>query len=150
MWDLSNFPWAPRQGIYCYISIPRKLQFSRCCLHGHIPLILKLIFPVSRANCTCADIVWWCNCSAVPHKGMSIAPLPPPSDIHIYTNALTLFGIGITFNNKFALFRLTPGWKSNGWDIGWAEAIAVELVVHWLVEKESTTLHWSSTVISKV
>ena len=35
--------------------------------------------------------------------------------------------------DAWATWRLLPGWNTAGRDIGWAEGIALEMAVYWLV-----------------
>ncbi|KAG8732230.1 hypothetical protein FRC10_001151 [Ceratobasidium sp. 414] len=79
-----------------------------------------------------ADANWWVQRLSVPHTGMSIAPPPPDSNLQIYTDASTSHGLGIIVDNKFIALRLSPDWKRESRDIGWAEAIAVKMAVTWL------------------
>ncbi|KZP01988.1 hypothetical protein FIBSPDRAFT_771393, partial [Athelia psychrophila] len=56
----------------------------------------------------------------------------------IWVDASTNWGIGIIVNGHWAAWKLLPGWKSDGRDIGWAESIAVELAVAWVVQQGLT------------
>ena len=49
-----------------------------------------------------------------------------------------LFRSAITIGAKWRAWRLIPGWKMLGgqWDIGWAEAVAFECLVRYLLEIE--------------
>jgi len=54
----------------------------------------------------------------------------------IYTDASTSWGVGIVISNEFDIFKLHEDWRD--WegspkDIGWAEFIAVELAVFFLL-----------------
>ncbi|KAG9105221.1 hypothetical protein FRC07_009484, partial [Ceratobasidium sp. 392] len=79
-----------------------------------------------------ADVKWWSTRLSSPHNGMSITPPPPPCGRAVYSDASTSFGIGIIIDDEFISLRLAPGWKSEGRDIGWAEAIALEMAIIWL------------------
>ncbi len=39
-------------------------------------------------------------------------------------------GIGVVVNGKWDAWSLCPGWKSEGRNIGWLEALAVEFLVY--------------------
>jgi hypothetical protein len=45
----------------------------------------------------------------------------------IWVDASTSWGIGLLINSSWAFWKLLPNWNTNGRDIGWAEAITVEL-----------------------
>ena len=44
------------------------------------------------------------------------------------------FSIGMVVNSCWNTWELHDGWKSINQDIGWAETIALELAVLWLVD----------------
>ena len=48
------------------------------------------------------------------------------------------WGIGIVVGGRWAAWKLCLGWKAEGRDIGWAEAIALELAVLWLEQENYT------------
>jgi hypothetical protein len=52
----------------------------------------------------------------------------------IYVDASTSWGTGIIIGQCWAAFRLAPDWKRPGQDICWLEAIALELLVYFLVQ----------------
>ena len=68
----------------------------------------------------------------------------PVVDLNIYVDASTSCGIGLCVGGLWAVWRLVPGWNTGGRDIGWAEAVALELAVMWLAE---TDRHDVSVVI---
>jgi len=49
-------------------------------------------------------------------------------------DASTSFGVGFTLNDCYAGWRLTEGWAADGRDIGWAETMALELAIYWLLQ----------------
>ncbi len=48
----------------------------------------------------------------------------------ISVDASTDWGIGVVVNGKWDAWSLRPGWKSEGRNIGWLEALAVEFLVY--------------------
>ena len=48
------------------------------------------------------------------------------------------WGIGIVIGDHWAAWKLSEGWKKGDRDIGWAEAITLELAMLWLVQEH----HW--------
>jgi hypothetical protein len=53
-------------------------------------------------------------------------------DHHAYSDASSGFGIAITVGPRWRAWRLLPGWKSQGRDIQWAEAIGFEFLIIYL------------------
>ena len=68
----------------------------------------------------------------------------PVVDLNIYVDASTSWGIGLCVGGLWAVWRLVSGWNTGGQDIGWAEAVALELAAMWLAE---TDRHDMSVVI---
>ena len=62
--------------------------------------------------------------------------LPDPVDLDWWGDASTSFGIGVVIGTHWACWQWAPGFRpgpSSGLNIGWAEAVAVELGVHLLI-----------------
>src|SRR5882724_13058060 len=61
------------------------------------------------------------------------------------------WGIGVILSDHWATWKLKPGWKTNGRDIGWVESIALELTILWLLQEGHTdcniTIHSDNTGI---
>jgi hypothetical protein len=49
--------------------------------------------------------------------------------LNITSDASTSFGLGVVIDDSWWSWRLLGGWKTEGRDIGWAEAIALDLAV---------------------
>ena len=88
-----------------------------------------------------ADLSWW-------HTTLSHAPpptklsLPPPiSRIQFFVNASSSFGIGIVLENEWDSWKLIKGWNRDGRDIGWAEAVAIEIGLLLAIARGFTHLH---------
>jgi hypothetical protein len=78
---------------------------------------------------TAADLSWWLHAFTSPTISR---PIPGPAlitDVSAFSDASSGFGIGIVVGNEWRAWRLVPGWKSEGRDIGWAEAIGFEFLV---------------------
>lgn len=75
------------------------------------------------------DLKWWFNTLSHDQPPRSLSPRGSPIDIDIWVDASTDWGIGICIGNQWDAWRTIAGWKSSGRDIGWLEAIAVELAV---------------------
>src|SRR5882724_7469435 len=48
------------------------------------------------------------------------------------------WGIGVILSDHWATWKLKPGWKTNGRDIGWVESIALKLAILWLLQEGHT------------
>ncbi|QRW04441.1 polyprotein like [Ceratobasidium sp. AG-Ba] len=82
-----------------------------------------------------ADAKWWLDRLAAPHEGLAIT-CPPPLPLRIHTDASTSFGLGAVIGQEFASWKLTPStWRLDSRDIGWAEAIAVEMALLWIIRR---------------
>ena len=55
-------------------------------------------------------------------------------DPDIWVDASTDWGMGVGLGQKWAAWKLKPIWKSDGWDIGWGELIALELAILLLMQ----------------
>ena len=76
-----------------------------------------------------ADLTWWNTTLSLPSLSREIPGDCQITDVGAYSDASLSVGIGITIGNKWQAWRLLPGWKSGGRDIGWAEAIGMELLI---------------------
>ena len=62
-------------------------------------------------------------------------PIPSPrtlQDINAFSDTSSLVGIGIVIDGRWRAWRLILGWKQDGRDIGWAEAVGFELQA-WII-----------------
>jgi hypothetical protein len=82
---------------------------------------------------THADLDWWLS-RLLP---LSIArPIPGPIALHdhsAFSDASSGMGLGIVVGEHWRAWRLVGDWHSQGRDIGWAEAIAFELLASTLI-----------------
>jgi hypothetical protein len=86
---------------------------------------------------TADDLIWWKDILSYP---ILSCPIPGPSlliDLQAYSDASSGVGIAITIGNKWRVWRLLPGWKSDNHDIGWAEAVGFELLFQTLIVSEA-------------
>ena len=80
------------------------------------------------------DLMLWLTCLTCLTMSHSLLPrqcLDP--NVHVY--ASLVFGLGFTFNNDYAGWHLSDGWAAGGHDIGWAECVALELAIYWLIQE---------------
>ncbi len=91
---------------------------------------------------THADLEWWLARLAAP----SITrPIPGPILLHDYSafsDASSGMGLGIIVGEHWRTWRLTGNWQSQGRDIGWAKAVAFELLAQTLVILYSSDNHF--------
>ena len=78
---------------------------------------------------TSQDLQWWAK---TLRKSNIFRDIPGPiviDDFEAYSDASSGTGIGIVIGNRWRAWRLLPGWKSDGREIGWAEAVGFEFLV---------------------
>ena len=75
------------------------------------------------------DLSWWQNILTQPHLTREIPGNRTIIDVGGFSDASSTTGIGIILGDKWRAWRLIPGWNTEGRDIGWAEAVAMELLV---------------------
>jgi hypothetical protein len=81
------------------------------------------------------DLKWWFNTLSLPSSARSLSPRGSPKDLDLWVDASTDWGIGIILGGKWNAWTLIQGWKGSGRDIGWLEAIAVELAARTLLDQ---------------
>jgi len=86
---------------------------------------------VSRTppHSTAQDLEWWCRTLRKPSIFRDVPGPVTIYDFSAYSDASSGVGIGIVIGDKWRAWRLLPGWKAEGRDIGWAEAIGFEFLV---------------------
>lgn len=88
------------------------------------------------------DIHWW---QSTLSNTLLSRPIPGPCiihDFHAYSDASSGHGIGIVINEHWRAWDLIPGWKRDGRDIGWAEAIGFEFLVRTIINSQATGIHF--------
>jgi hypothetical protein len=90
---------------------------------------------------TITDTAWWRAQLAKPWCGTHIVKIPEPLRSEIFVDASTSWGIGFVWENRWLAWKLLPGWKSEGREIGWAEMVAVELAYLTLVAAGFSNCH---------
>jgi hypothetical protein len=81
-----------------------------------------------------SDLGWWRDTLSLPSITRSLRPRAF-YDPGIFVDASTSWGLGMVMDQRWAAWRLSDGWNSAGRDIGWAEAIVMELAVMWVAAK---------------
>jgi hypothetical protein len=82
------------------------------------------------------DLCWWHEIFSHPSLSREIPGNRHITDVHGYSDASSNTGLGIVLGNKWRAWRLLPGWKEQGRDIGWAEAVAMELLVRIVLQHQ--------------
>lgn len=90
------------------------------------------------------DLQWWRQILGTEHIGTTLRLAPDPSKSwNVWTDASD-WGLGVVINDTWQRWKLAPGWRTDGCDIGWAEATAVEVAVriltHHFVVRETHIL----------
>ena len=91
---------------------------------------------------TTADLSWWLNALNSPRISRSIPGPASVTDRHAFSDASSGFGIGIVIGNRWRAWRLIPGWKADGRDIGWAEAVGFEFLARTLCTTSEPGQHF--------
>jgi len=81
------------------------------------------------------DLKWWFNTLSSPPNARTLLPHGTTQDLNLWVDASTEWGIGIILKGKWNTWTLSENWKGNGRDIGWLEAIAVELAARTLCDQ---------------
>ena len=78
------------------------------------------------------DLLWWRAILSETRIGHSLLP-PLHWDPDVWVDASTSWGIGLLVKGWWAAWKLSDRWNEAGHDIGWAEMIAMELTLLWMV-----------------
>ena len=74
------------------------------------------------------DLSWWQRQLRRASIAITIPKPQPLIKRAAYSDASSGFGVAITVGERWRAWHLAPGWKSQGRDIQWAEAIRFELL----------------------
>lgn len=105
------------------------------------PSVMHKITPLALE-----DIAWWTSQLQAELCARKLRAIPDPLPLVVYVDASTSFGIGFLADNRWLAWRLLPGWKSDGRDIGWAEMVAIDLGLRALIHSGLRNVHikfWS-------
>ena len=97
--------------------------------------------PHSPPRDTSSDLRWWKRQLARLDLSRPIREPRLPTEYDAYSDASSRFGVAITIGRRWRAWRLAQGWKSQGRDIQWAEAIGFELLVIALCAVSSSGEH---------
>lgn len=91
---------------------------------------------------TSEDLLWWIHKLRQPTLSR---PIPGPHELRdtlAFSDASSGVGIGIIISGRWRAWRLLPNWNTDGRNIGWAEAVGLELLIRALVPSSTTGLHY--------
>jgi hypothetical protein len=80
------------------------------------------------------DLEWWRIQLETGVLSRRIPSPRPVSDIRAFSDASSEVGIGVVIGEKWRAWRLIPGWKTGGRDIGWAEAVGFLFLATIIIE----------------
>ena len=127
----------------CHLCDVKKIHGSLCHIafvylngHSHLPSLSNFAstfhsdeFPMKYPpHSLITDLKWWLVKLSLWGIHRSLWPLGPLSDLGLYVDASTSWGIGIIIGAEWAAFQLSPSWKTEGQDICWLETVAIELL----------------------
>ena len=75
------------------------------------------------------DLLWWLKTLSQPSLTREIPGAQEVTEVHAYSDASSSVGIGIVIRDRWRVWALKPGWNTDGRDIGWAEAVGMELLI---------------------
>lgn len=89
------------------------------------------------------ELEWWEERLNRPFVGRPITQPSSLIDLRAFSDASTSFGIAITLNGYWRAWRLLPRWQTCGGqrDIGWAECVGFELLVHAILNGRQPNIH---------
>jgi hypothetical protein len=89
-----------------------------------------------------SDIGWWRTQLTADFCGSTLSRPPPTSDVDFWVDASSSWGIGIVFDGVWDSWVLSPGWNSDGRNIGWAEFVAIELGLLFAIHRGFSDTHF--------
>jgi hypothetical protein len=95
--------------------------------------------PLSSPKGTDFELDWWLHILSSPSPLRAIPAPSQVTDVDAFSDASSGTGIAFLVGQKWKAWRLLPGWQSDGRDIAWAEAIALELMAHAVLAEHGPT-----------
>jgi len=81
------------------------------------------------------DLERWSKKLTQTNFARPLSPQGVTQDLSIWVDALSTWGIGIIIGNEWDAWTWSSSWHYEGQDIGWVEAMGVELIAHILFER---------------
>jgi hypothetical protein len=88
------------------------------------------------------DLKWWLARLSQPAPPSPIPSPQPILDPNAFSDASSSLGIGISIGGRWRAWTLRPRWRGGGRDIGWAEAVGFELLIHAFLHTGPTNVHF--------
>jgi hypothetical protein len=88
------------------------------------------------------DISWWRTQLSAAFCGSTLSKPPPISTVEFWVDASSSWGIGIVFAGEWDAWKFSPGWDTDGRNIGWAEIVAIELGLLFAIHKGFSDVHF--------
>jgi len=88
------------------------------------------------------DLKWWAKLLRSPSLSRDIPGPVPLMDLNAFSDASSSFGIGIMIGNRWHTWCLLLGWKADGRDISWAEAVRFELLTLFVLSSNGGGTHF--------
>jgi hypothetical protein len=129
--------------VHCSLAIPDGRSRLPALSHFVTSFNGKSLFSQRTPSPTSIrDILWWQECLQSSMPGSSIKPPPPPTDIDLWVDASTSFGIGVVFDHEWDSWELLHGWDHNPQrKIGWAETVALECGIRLAIHRGAHNVH---------
>ncbi|KAF7315436.1 hypothetical protein MIND_00058500 [Mycena indigotica] len=81
-------------------------------------------------------LLWWKHRLTSPDFSRQLVATAPMQDLGLFVDASTSWGLGVIIGEKWFALRLIKGWDCAGTrDICWLEAVALEVLLMWLIER---------------
>ena len=81
------------------------------------------------------DLMWWSNKLTQMNFARPLSPWGVTQYLGIWVDTSSSWGISIIIGNEWDTWTWNSPWHYEGWDIGWAEAVAVELITQILFKR---------------
>lgn len=90
---------------------------------------------------TKTDLKWWSSMLDKPSVARSLVSRGDIVDLDFWMDASSSWGIGLLCEGRWAAWKWLDGWRSDFREIGWAEAVAVELAVRLIDVRGWSNMH---------
>ncbi|QRV75751.1 Reverse transcriptase domain protein [Ceratobasidium sp. AG-Ba] len=137
--DQLGWPWKkaktrPFATTFAYLGFEWDLRNRRVSIptakrQKYTSRILFLLMERPTPHLALSEADWWTNTLSNPECGHDLPVPSEPIPLQIMSDASTSFGVGVIIGGHWWAWRMSSGWKKPGKDIGWAEALALELAV---------------------
>ena len=91
--------------------------------------------PRRPSHQTDTDLLWWLRTLSKPTLSREIPGAQEVIDVQAFSDASSSVGVGIVIRDRWRAWTLRPGWKAEGRDIAWAEAVGMELLIRVIVRE---------------